>query len=73
MGFKAGGPEEIAIPEYSAFVEQGDMDILYKNIKIALSNEYNKSELANTAQMRFNESKMLEVYIDNYRECVDEK
>lgn len=73
VGFKAGGPEEIAIPEYSAFVEQGDMDILYKNTKIALSNEYNKSELANTAQMRFNESKMLEVYIDNYRECVDEK
>ena len=73
VGFKAGGPEEIAIPEYSAFVEQGDMDILYKNTKIALSNEYNKSELANTAQMRFNESKMLEVYINNYRECVDEK
>lgn len=32
VGFKAGGPEQISISEYSRFVEYGDVDALYKEL-----------------------------------------
>lgn len=32
VGFKAGGPESIAIPDYSSFVEYGDMDADRKSV-----------------------------------------
>ena len=33
VGFKAGGPEAIAIGEYSEFVEYGDVEGLYLAVK----------------------------------------
>ena len=39
IGFKAGGPESIAIPEYSTFVKYGDVDTLYQKILQYLNNE----------------------------------
>lgn len=36
-GFKAGGPESIALQEYSDFVNFGDMDSLEKKVRLRLS------------------------------------
>ena len=36
IGFKAGGPEQISIPEYSSFVEYGDIEGLYQELSKAL-------------------------------------
>ena len=33
VGFKAGGPESIAIPTYSEFVDQGDLDALCRVVE----------------------------------------
>lgn len=32
VGFKAGGPETISVPEHSVFVDYGDIDLLYENV-----------------------------------------
>lgn len=34
VGFKAGAPEMIALPEYSVFSEYGDLDILERNVRL---------------------------------------
>ena len=33
VGFKAGAPEQIALPEYSSFVEYGDVDSMAEKIE----------------------------------------
>lgn len=38
-GFKAGGPEQITIPEYSRFVDHGDLDKLTEAVRSFLNRE----------------------------------
>ncbi len=40
VGFKAGAPEMVAIPEYSTFSEHGDLDLLECNVRLFLGKKY---------------------------------
>ncbi len=74
LGFKAGGPESIAIEEYSQFLEYGDVDGLYKNIIekwMDFKNTQIAEELSNKAKVVFSGEKMAKEYISIYEEMLN--
>lgn len=66
IGFKAGAPEQIAIPEYSEFYEQGDLDSLEKGIN-RWTNCVDKADIAQRAVEYYSQKKMIEKYLNIYR------
>ena len=72
-GFLSGGPETIAIPEYSAFVNYGDLDALYNEVKRSFDKKTPEiSEKAINRYKRDNMSrKMLEIYNILLKDNVD--
>lgn len=65
IGFKAGAPEQIAIKEYSSFVEYGDTMELYKVIKENLNITKGKN-ISNVAIKEYSEDKMIDEYLKIY-------
>jgi glycosyltransferase involved in cell wall biosynthesis len=66
-GFKAGGPESIAMPEYSEFVEYGDLASLFNEINDILNNRsFSKFEAAKTAAVCYSKAAMTNKYITLY-------
>lgn len=65
IGFKAGAPEQIAIKEYSSFVEYGDTTALYRIIKENLNTTKGKN-ISNAAIKEYCEDKMIEKYLKIY-------
>lgn len=68
VGFKAGAPETIAIPEYSSFTEFGDSELLCEKIKEMLCLEFNKDEISKQAKTKYSFENMVENYIGIYNE-----
>lgn len=68
VGFEAGGPEQIAIPEYSKFVEYGNMNALKENVMDVLMHFHNKHEISKKAIGRYGKKEMCENYIRIYRD-----
>ena len=72
VGFKAGGPESIALKDYSIFVEQendGELEIALRKM---LSSSANKIEISREACPQYNKEKMCEEYYRIYRELLHE-
>lgn len=67
VGFKAGAPEMIAIPEYSQFVEYGDMDALQCAVENGLHNTPDKQEISDKARIKYSEERMYKQYLDFYK------
>lgn len=67
VGFKAGAPETIAIPEYSEFVEFGDVNSLKEALYNHLNIKYNKKEISIEAQKRYSAERMYQVYLNYYK------
>ena len=65
VGFKAGAPEMIALPEYSAFVEFGDVDALQEQVQKMLLRD--KTD-AQEAQHSYSKECMCENYYRYYEE-----
>lgn len=72
VGFKSGGPEQIALPEYSSFENYGDVDELEKNICDFLSVEKN-GRIAERAINIYSEQTMVDHFINCYRKLMEEK
>ena len=68
VGFMAGGPEQIAIKEYSDFVAQGNIEELYNAVQKTLSNNYNKEEIARKAENIYSKKAMVEGYMSVYKD-----
>ena len=68
VGFKAGAPEQIAIKEYSEFVEYGDVESLTEKVKAYLSRDFNKEEISRLAHEKYADEKMIEETIKIYNE-----
>ncbi|MDO4413585.1 MAG: glycosyltransferase [Erysipelotrichaceae bacterium] len=66
VGFKAGGPETIAIPQYSTFVEQGNDDLLENALKEMLEKHYDKQELSDIAVKKYSKNTMCDNYYKVY-------
>lgn len=50
VGFKAGAPESIAIQQFTAFVEHGDLDSLYEKTVRFLLTDFDKSSISEIAR-----------------------
>ena len=67
VGFKAGGPESIALQEYSSFVEYGDTQTLTDILDQCLNTTYDKSEVSKKAISSYSEENMANSYFIVYK------
>ena len=65
VGFAAGGPESIALREYSSFVPFGDEDALYKAVLTPPPGTAER--ISRAAAERYGLERMIEEYLDEYR------
>lgn len=72
VGFLAGGPESIAIPEYSRFVVQGDVDGLEKALLDCLKQQLDSTELEKIAQKKYSRETMTQSYIKVYSSALSD-
>ena len=68
VGFEAGGPESIALPEFSRFVPEGDVEALRKALLAMLERPIDRERLAGEAQKCYSSKRMTREYIAIYRE-----
>jgi glycosyltransferase involved in cell wall biosynthesis len=66
IGFKAGGPETIAIPEYSEFVDYGNVEVLKNKIEKMLDINWDKNIISDTAVKMYSKERMTESYFALY-------
>ena len=74
LGFKAGGPESIAIKEYSQFFEYGSIDELYKSIVdkwLNFKTPEGSKVLSEMARECYNSERMANEYLDLYEEMLN--
>ena len=70
VGFKAGGPETIAIPEYSRFVEQADILALAKALEEMLTIDFNRQEISDKSREMFSPRAMALQYLNAYNKLL---
>lgn len=68
VGFKAGAPEQIAIPEYSSFVDFGDLESLHEEMEKFLAGSFLKIDIALTSNCKYAKQTMVQSYIETYKE-----
>ncbi len=67
VGFKAGAPEVICIPEYSRFVEHGNLEALCTVANELINLQFNPNEIGLSAAQKYSKKRMTEQYIDAYK------
>ena len=70
VGFRAGGPETIGLPEYSIFVEQGNDDELEQSLREMLNTPYEKEALAKIAGETYGQETMCRNYYKVYKDLL---
>lgn len=70
VGFKAGGPESIAIPEFSAFVEQGDIEGYERAIQKVNNDKYDANQISVVAREKYSRKAMATSYLEVYRRLI---
>ena len=73
VGFQAGGPESIALEEYSSFVPNGDIDKLEKQTLHLLEQNHNKKEISEQAKETYAAGVMAKGYLDVYRQLLSDR
>ena len=71
VGFKAGAPEQISLPDYSRFVEYGDVDALQKAVTQFLQKQWSKEDIAQCARKVYAKDVMADNYIQVYNEILN--
>ena len=71
VGFKAGGPESIALKEYSDFVNQNDDDALERALRQMLGRKLQKEDISREAITKYSEEKMCHQYYQIYKQLLD--
>lgn len=72
-GFRAGGPEQIALEMYSGFAEFGDVPGLCEIITSLLERCPAPEEIACKAKQRYDTKAVCDAYLDCYRQLTGEK
>lgn len=70
VGFKAGGPETISLPNYSLFVEQGNDDELEDALKKMISRTTDKSRLSEVSIETYGQDAMCKKYYIIYKKML---
>ena len=71
VGFKAGGPESIAIPTASSFVEYGDIDALINQLRKETS-QISNNDFSEEAQSSYGSKSMSCEYMRVYRQLCNQ-
>lgn len=67
VGFRAGAPEQIALPEYSEFAEYGDLDALEALLRKWLAKDgLDRTALATAAADSYSTETMIRAFLDAY-------
>lgn len=66
-GFKAGGPESIALPAYSCWAEQGDSSSLIRAVLKLLDTPFDRCEVSRFASLEYSMQTMAEQYAELYK------
>ena len=72
VGFQAGGPEQISLPEYSCFSEYGNLNILEKNIRRMITFKHSK-DISTKASMHYSIDKMGNEYEQCYKSLLEDE
>ncbi len=67
VGFEAGGPESIAIKEYSSFVEYGNLDALHHVLSDFLSSSFDKQQISHDSKVVYSKEAMGNGYLKIYQ------
>lgn len=67
VGFKAGGPESIALTEFSSFVEYGDINAITYRIRCMADENYDSSIISPKAVESYSEILMAERFLKIYQ------
>lgn len=67
VGFQAGGPESIAIPDYSLFVPQGNIESLRDSVIEMSSKVFDRKRISDVARALYNRNSMAKQYIEAYK------
>lgn len=70
VGFKAGGPESIAIPGYTRFVDYGDTMALLNAVADFLSSDFDPTAIAAEAGRRYSKERMADSYMEVYHKIL---
>tara|TARA_R110001606_G_scaffold24223_3_gene80431 strand:- start:9556 stop:10785 length:1230 start_codon:yes stop_codon:yes gene_type:complete len=74
VGFKAGGPETIALKDYSEFVEYGNLDNLYESVvkwmKVKREQPEELSKLPQKARSLYSKQQMVNNYMEIYNKLI---
>lgn len=70
VGFKAGGPETIALPESSSFVQPGDDDELESELRAELDKDHSKKDVSSLARSVYGQDAMCFKYRSIYASCL---
>lgn len=73
VGFKAGGPESIAIDEYCEFIEYGNMQTLCESITKCYGTTHNKEYISEIARNKYSREKMSTDYLTVYKHLLNKK
>lgn len=67
VGFKAGAPEQISLPEYSEFIEHGDLDGLESLVRRWLDrDDISAQEIAEAGECVYSAQTMIQNFIEIY-------
>lgn len=75
VGFYAGGPESVCIPEFCDFVEYADVEALYKSVlgllhmKEALQSQ--GVDISSIARNKYSRERMCKGYIEQYNQLIE--
>lgn len=70
VGFYAGGPESIALKDYSCFVKNGDTKALGESIKCFLNKSFDRHIIAEEASTIYSKENMVEGYLQSYKKLL---
>ncbi|MFA5442461.1 MAG: glycosyltransferase [Bacilli bacterium] len=73
VGFLSGGPEAIAIKEYSSFVENGDVSSLVASLNKVLMTQNDKHYIMKMADEKYSVKASAEEYLNIYQRISNEK
>ena len=68
VSFFAGGPESIALTQYSDFVEYADVEALCSSVRQMLKVDHDKAKISEQAKKLYSRQEMLRGYLNQYTE-----
>lgn len=71
VGFKAGGPESIALDAYSKFVSYGDTDVLAQTVTEFLERPKDSASISDVSCKLYSKERMAEGYLNVYKNLLD--